>query len=49
MFVFADSTTGTGGDPTQLEAVVGGQIRERVHLEVAPDEFDGIELGGVGR
>lgn len=37
------------GDVGQFERVLGCQVRERVHLQVRPDSFDGVQLRRVGR
>ena len=38
----------TLGDVGQLERVLGCEIRERVHLQVRPGGFNGVELWRVG-
>ena len=39
----------TLGDVGQLERVLGREVRKRVHLEMSPSGFHGIELWRVGR
>ena len=39
----------TLGDVGQLERVLGREVRKRVHLQMGPSGFHGIELRRVGR
>lgn len=39
----------TLGDVCEFERVFGCEVRQRVHLEVSPSSFHGIELWGVRR
>ena len=38
-----------GGHASQVGAVQRGEVRQRIGLEIGPEDFDRIELGRVGR